>query len=219
MTKVIPLDHRELARVAPNWEAMRTAIAQCESVDEVRELADKATAIRAYFAQSKDTANEMHAMRIRLRAERRFGELYAAEQAAGRMAKRDDNLRRGPTSSPSTSATLASHGIPRDRAARAKKLASVPAEQFEAALSAPRPSLRSLTKRPAAPSMADTRRGMRTWSMLRDLAAAIDDATLLHPRGWRSAVGLQAFQVHDIDSAIPIIARYLAALSKGDTHE
>jgi len=34
-TSIVPLARSDLARVAPNYEAMRNAIAVCERVDEV----------------------------------------------------------------------------------------------------------------------------------------------------------------------------------------
>jgi hypothetical protein len=84
--------------------------------------------------------NELAAMRVRLRAERRLGELVQQEQEAGRLATQGDNRY---TSSPTTS-TLAGLGIPRDRSARAQALARVPEAQFEAALHAPKPSARGI---------------------------------------------------------------------------
>lgn len=51
------------------------------------------------------------------------------------------NLSEPTTSSPQRLSDL---GIPRDRSARAQELARVPAEQFEAALHAPKPSARNI---------------------------------------------------------------------------
>lgn len=78
---VVPLSRNDLARVAPNYEAMRTAIACCEKVDEIANLADQAVAAQAYFRQSQDVENEMQASRIYLLAERKLGALLK-ERAA-----------------------------------------------------------------------------------------------------------------------------------------
>ncbi len=69
-------------------------------------------------------------MRIRIRAERRMGELIDREQVAGRLASQNTGGHR----EVSSVATLQDIGIPRDRSARAQELARVPEAQFEAAL-------------------------------------------------------------------------------------
>ena len=39
-TKMIPLPRSDLARMAPDYEAMRSAIAVCERLDEIANLTD-----------------------------------------------------------------------------------------------------------------------------------------------------------------------------------
>jgi len=200
---------------------MRTAIAQCERVDEIKSLADKAVALRAYFAQSRDVENELAAMRIRLRAERRLGELIAAEQAAGRLAAPGGDGRNQHGGPSSATTTLGDIGIPRDRSARAQELARVPAEQFEAALQTGKPSARSIAalappkgSAPASrtPQPIDVQPVLKTWGTIRDFAAAIKDESLLHPWGWTTHPGIQPFQIAEIRDAIEVIRRYLTAL-------
>jgi hypothetical protein len=106
--------------------AARAALADASRVDEVKELADKAVAIRAYYSQSRDINNEVAAMRIRVRAERRMGELIEREQEAGRIASPNGDVNQHRrVSSVSTPSTLSELGIPRDRSARAQELARV----------------------------------------------------------------------------------------------
>lgn len=223
-THLVPLPPAQLAAVAPNWQAMRAAIAVCERLDEIRDLSDKAIALRAYFAQSRDVDNELAAMRVRLRAERRLGELVQQEQEAGRLAtaKGDVNQHKR-ASSTTTPSTLADLGIPRDRSARAQALARVPEAQFEAALHAPKPSARGIaalapakgaTPAPRVMPQVDVRPVLKTWGTIRDFAAAIDDGSLLLPSGWHAHPGIQPFQVAEIRAALPKIATYLEALEK-----
>ena len=57
------------------YDRMCTAIAECHRVDEVKDLRDKAMALEIYAKQAKNTDAERRACEIRLRAERRTGEL------------------------------------------------------------------------------------------------------------------------------------------------
>lgn len=111
---ILPLSAAQLAELAPRWWEMTNAIARCERIDEVKDLGDKAAAIKIYFAQSRDTANETAAARVRLRAERRLGELIITEQEAGRPASQ----RNGRPAEVSSVRTLPDHGIPRNRSGR-----------------------------------------------------------------------------------------------------
>ena len=120
MNDIVPLDRHELARIAPNYEAMRTAIAKCEKVDEIAELANKAKAIQAYYRQSLDVENEMSSSRIRVRAERRLGEILKKMASNGeRQAEHSFHGNQYAGSRRASQQTLKDLGIPADRASRA----------------------------------------------------------------------------------------------------
>lgn len=110
------------------YEAACRAIAECKAIDEVKSWADKAAAMQAYGRMAKDKSLEVDAAEIRIRAERRLGEMIAAQKADGGLAKpgpksvvRDDRI-----------PTLADAGISKDLSSRAQKLAAVPEAEFEA---------------------------------------------------------------------------------------
>src|SRR5580700_3841862 len=67
------------------YDAMLEAIAECHRVDEVKDVRDKAEAIRIYAKQAGNFKAELQAMEIRLRAEHRVGELLKEAVAAGKL--------------------------------------------------------------------------------------------------------------------------------------
>ena len=84
---------------------------------------------------------EIDAAEIRIRAERRLGELMAAQKATVGVAK--GVLRRGVASTPrepTAPPTLAEAGIDKNLAKRARSYAAVPTKQFEQLLTGKRQS-------------------------------------------------------------------------------
>jgi N6-adenosine-specific RNA methylase IME4 len=61
-----------------HYDAMRQAIVQAHSIDEVKDIRDKAEALRQYARQSRCSIDDINRIaQIKLRAERRGGELLA----------------------------------------------------------------------------------------------------------------------------------------------
>ena len=88
---VVALPRSDLARVAPNYEAMRSAIAVCVKVDEIAKIADVAVAAQAYYRQAQDVDNEMQCSRWRVQAERKLGEILTRMAKTGERRKPTDN--------------------------------------------------------------------------------------------------------------------------------
>ncbi len=110
------------------YEAACRALAACKAVDEVKNLLDKAEAMRLYGRMAKDKTLEMDAAEIRMRAERRLGQMLADQKASVGFAKP------GPKSvvADDRTPTLSDVGISKDLSSRAQKMAAVPEAEFEA---------------------------------------------------------------------------------------
>ncbi len=131
------------------YDRMVTAIAECHRVDEVKDLRDKARALEVYAQQAQNREAERKACEIRIRAERKAGELLKETRLAGKAQKQGRPNKKGRKSRPliETSrempdpdinpVTLKDLGITKDQSSQWQQLADVPQEDFEAALAEP----------------------------------------------------------------------------------
>lgn len=119
------------------YDAMCTAIAAAYEVDEVKHIHDKALALEIYARQSRNVEAERQACEIRLRAERRAGQLLRDREMAKGSAQQGVG-RRGSEAMPSQRASaLSDLGISHTQSSRWQKLADVPEEEFEATFARP----------------------------------------------------------------------------------
>ena len=113
------------------YDAARYALQQAVQVDEVKDIRDKAQAMAAYAKQAKDTELVQWATEIKVRAERRAGQMLAD------MPKNQGTILRGNTMQPREEIkTLEEIGISKNQSARWQKLAAVSDDQFEQAITA-----------------------------------------------------------------------------------
>jgi hypothetical protein len=131
-------DSTPLAR----YDEMCAAIARAHEVDEVKHIRDKALAFEAYSRQARNRDNEMYAAEIRIRAERKAGELSKQLDTAPGTRTDKQPTRTARTGS-TKKATLKAAGISEDQAGRWEKLAAVPEHIFEAAVANPSKTTRS----------------------------------------------------------------------------
>lgn len=110
------------------YEAARNALSVARSVDEVKDIRDKAQAMAAYARQANDTELVEWATEIKVRAERKAGEMLAEVEraSAGRGHKNTEGIR----------STLERIEVPVSTAHRWQKLAAVPDDKFEQAVAA-----------------------------------------------------------------------------------
>ena len=117
------------------YEAARAALIQAATFDEVMEIKDTAERMALYARQAQDNELMEKATEIRLRAERKAGEMLREAAEKGMRATRESNLKQGnfPKSQQTTSGlvTLGDIGITRDQSSRWQKMAALPEEKFE----------------------------------------------------------------------------------------
>ena len=115
------------------YDAACTALAKACRVDEVKSIRDKAVALAAYAKQAQNLQLERQATEIRVRAERRAGQLLA-EMPKAKGAKEPGTKRGSTRSNDTTTSTLDEIGVTKDQSSQWQKLAKVPDADFEQAL-------------------------------------------------------------------------------------
>jgi hypothetical protein len=118
------------------YDAMCHAIATCYSVDEAKGIRDKARAIEVYALQAKNRDAERKAAEIRIRAERRCGQLLKESKQTGqRDAGRGGNRKAKSRSGAPTVKKLKDLGISKEQSSQWQQLANIHDDVFEGALS------------------------------------------------------------------------------------
>ncbi len=116
------------------YDAARYALSVAVQVDEVKDIRDKAEAMAAYARQAKDTELVQWATEIKVRAERKAGQMLAEmPKATGKAGQFTGGHIVVP---PVKEKTLADIGITKNESSRWQKLAAVTDTQFEHAVAA-----------------------------------------------------------------------------------
>jgi N6-adenosine-specific RNA methylase IME4 len=111
-----------------HYDAARRELAEARRVDEVKAIRDKAMAMKLYAAQAKDMELIAHATEIKLRAERRAGELLADMP---RAKVGDNQFKRLGGSNSALLPRLDDLGVSKMESSRWQKLAALKPETFE----------------------------------------------------------------------------------------
>ena len=118
------------------YDAACRALAEARSVDEVKDILDKAIAMACYARQSKNKDLEADANEIRLRAERRLGEMMDEGKpdraAVGGDRRVNDGVSKTPSLTRLSKPTLIEIGIDKNLAKRARMLRGLSDKEFEA---------------------------------------------------------------------------------------
>lgn len=111
------------ARLPATYEAAKTALAECQRIDECQQWANKAEALASYAKQADDDMLYKFALRIQARAVRRAGELLKQFDARGA------HMKRGRTPLSRTEAASAA-GLSDDQRKQAVRVANVSEADF-----------------------------------------------------------------------------------------
>jgi hypothetical protein len=134
----------EQATALIRYDAMVRAIDAAYKVDEVKDIRNKAVALEHYARQARNTEAERRACEIRLRAERKAGQLRAKEKLKGRPKK----------GIPEGYLSAKRLGITPKQDRQWQKLGTVPQADFDAALEqAEKPTTNGIIRATAEPKM------------------------------------------------------------------
>ena len=158
------------------YDHMVVSIAECHKVDEVKDIRDRARAVELYSAQAQNLEAEMRAMEIRIRAERRAGQLLRELKENGSRKKPGDERPNKKGDSNPELPSLADFGISKKQSSDWQKLADVSDEDFEKRFgTGEMVTTKALVRESNSRSPRDKRRNahrkyaLAVWSRLRDL--------------------------------------------------
>lgn len=189
------------------YDAMCQAIAECERVDEVKDIRDKAMAIEAYAKQAMNTEAERQACNIRLRAERKVGKMLQETERDPGNGGHNRGSGQGDPSVTEYQQAKEGAGISDTQAKRWQKLASVDEKEFESALADPetKPSTSGLIKKANGSSNKMDPAALWLWGYLRDFERENIVATEL-PKLFGE---MTQTMLADIDRISPVIAEFI----------
>jgi hypothetical protein len=113
------------------YNAACQALAVAKAADEVKDIRDKAEAMRAYAHQAKNRQMEIDAAEIRIRAERRLGELIKQQKETVGLNTGAMGIGKSVVPTGNRTPTLADVGIDKKLSSHAQKVAAIPEDEFE----------------------------------------------------------------------------------------
>jgi hypothetical protein len=118
------------------YDAACRALAEARSVDEVKDVRNVAMAMRLYAKQAKNKVLEADAFELRVRAERRLGDMIKEQKTTVGLATGGEHGGKarldGTRAEPSNARpTLAEAGIDKKLSSRAQKMHAIPPAAFE----------------------------------------------------------------------------------------
>lgn len=224
MSEQLPaLPNIKTAKLPAMYEAARKQLSECARVDECKDWSDKAAALASYAKQVNDESLLIMARRIKLRANDRMGELLKAIDSQQGM--RTDRLQEGthqksvqrPSNVKPTRAQVAREaGLSEHQQKTAMRIASVPREEFEAAVeSEAPPTVTELAQRGVQPRAPENDKRPDPNEVFRlTIGGHLADMRALARRGWddTSTAGISAATAQTAIADIDAIQDWLTNL-------
>jgi hypothetical protein len=194
------------------YDAMCQAIAEAHRVDEVKDIRDKALAIEIYSRQAKNMEAELKACEIRIRAERRAGEMLAVMEKAKAAPGNQHTGKLDPSPEGSGPKTLSEIGITHKQSSNWQRLAAVPQEQFDRAFDTTKKPTTSgiinASRAPKAKPSKEREAALYVWGRVREF----DREHILSVEPAAVFGELEAFQIEDFKHHAPRIIEWLTEL-------
>jgi N6-adenosine-specific RNA methylase IME4 len=174
-----------LSATLVRYDAACRALAEAKAVDEVKDIRDQAMAMRLYAKQAKNRQLEADAFEIRLRAEKRVGEMMAAQKEAVGFNHGGGDHR--VSEKPGAKPTLADAGIDKNLANRARKLHALPQDDFERVVSEGREAIERGVERQVLKAV-EIAAARESYEARKESGGTIDDLAALVTTGRRFPV-------------------------------
>jgi hypothetical protein len=117
------------ARLPAAYETAKLALRNCDQIDECKDWADKAEALKSYARQANDEQLQKMALRIQARAIRRCGELMnEIEPGKNRFDRQEGDL------PPNRKAAATEAGLSEHQRKTALRIANIDESEFETAI-------------------------------------------------------------------------------------
>jgi hypothetical protein len=192
------------------YDAMCRAIAEALEVDEVKEIRNRAIALEIYARQAINFEAETQAARIRVRAERRCGQLLRETRERGERHRGHGDQK---SESHDVTPKLADLGITRNQSSQWQRLADLPEAEFESLLSVGRPTTAGMlreTLEEMAKEWPTDPDAMWVWGRLNDFA---------QHRAWQREpqeliAGMDLRMIEDVALLAPRMAQWLQQLGE-----
>jgi|LakMenEpi03Aug12_release.lakeMendotaPanAssembly.Ray.scaffolds.fasta_scaffold167928_5 hypothetical protein len=229
MSAVVNFEDHSSDITTVKYQAMVMAIRECHQVDEVKMMRDQARALEEYMKQAQNQEAERKACEIRIRAERRAGEILRDMEKAKGQLKQGQELPRSHDATTEKPKTLSDLGINKTQSSRYQALANIPEDIFEQHLADPvsKPSTVGLINRAkelpvpvsiqeqVEPAPQIERHVLRFWGLLREIER---DGFLGKPLSHFDGTMTEAMR-DDIYRLIPVIRDWFESLCEESDYE